>query len=177
MLMRRLLLTLAVAVAGVTLARPAQAQLPLKYGVQGAIQTGLEDVANLPSGSPDLNGTFGLGARVALQPPLLPIGVVAQGVYYFPSGDLNYMTYSLAGQLRLPLPLISPYAIGGWQWRRSSGGGYSNTENGAMVGLGVQLNLGVALFLEGSMEFNDKPSGSNLDVNPFVIKGGVMLGG
>jgi len=175
--MRGLLLTLTVAVAGATLARPAEAQLPLKYGVQGAVQTGLENVSNLPSGSADLNGTFGLGARAALQPPLLPVGVVAQGVYYFPSGDYNYMTYSLAGQLRLPLPLLSPYAIGGWQWRRTSGGGASNTENGAMVGVGVQLNLGLSLFLEGTMEFNDKPSGSNLDVNPFVIKGGVLLGG
>ena len=174
--MRRLLLILTMAVAGVALAQPASAQLPLKFGVQGAVMTGLEDLSGTP-GATDLNGTFGLGARVALQPPLLPIGVIAQGVYYFPEGDGSYQTYSLAGQLRLSLPMLSPYAIGGWQWRRTSNG-TSNTENGAMVGLGVQLDLGLSLFLEGTFEFNDEVSGApDFDNNPIVIKGGVMLGG
>lgn len=169
--MRRLLLALTVAVASVALAQPATAQLPIKYGIQGAMSTSVDEATGL-------DGTFGLGARVALQPPILPIGVVGQGVYYFPDGDGNYMTYSLAAQLRLPLPLVSPYAIGGWQWRRSSGGGSSNTENGAMVGVGVQLNLGVSLFLEGTMEFNDVPTGlpDSFDASPIVIKGGVLLG-
>jgi hypothetical protein len=114
---------------------------------------------------------------VALQPPLLPIGVVGQGVYYFPEGDGSYMTYSLAAQLRLPLPVFNPYAIGGWQWRRSSNG-TSETVNGAMIGVGVQLNLAVSVFLEGSFEFNDEVTGvPDFDNNPIVIKGGVLLGG
>jgi len=175
--MRRLLLTLTVAVASVALVQPASAQLPLKYGVQAAYLTGLSDIA---AGVPNpADGTFGLGARVALQPPVLPVGLVAQGVYYFPEGDGSYMTYSLAAQLRLPLPVISPYAIGGWQWRRSSTGGtgsVTNTENGAMVGAGVQLNLGLSLFLEGTMEFNDAPSATIDADNAIVIKGGIMLG-
>ena len=175
--MRRLLLTLTVAVASAALAQPASAQLPLKFGVQGAVMTGLEDISGtVPAGASDLNGTFGLGARVALQPPLLPVGVVGQGVYYFPEGDGSYLTYSLAAQLRLPLPMLSPYAIGGWQWRRTSNG-ESNTENGLMIGGGVQLDLGVSLFLEGTFEFNDEIEGApDFDNNPFVIKGGVLLG-
>ena len=165
--MRRLLLTLSVAVACVAVAQPAEAQL--KYGLQGALITALEEAS-------DLNGTFGIGPRVALQPPLLPIGVVGQGVYYFPEGDGSYMTYSLAAQLRLPLPVFNPYAIGGWQWRRSSNG-TSETVNGAMIGVGVQLNLAVSVFLEGSFEFNDEVTGfPDLDNNPIVIKGGILLG-
>jgi hypothetical protein len=140
--------------------------------VQAAVQTSLD--------SPSLDGSFGLGARVALQPPVLPIGVVGQGVYYFPdcgSSDCSYFTYSLAAQLRLPLPMLSPYAIGGWQWRRSSTDGNSNTENGAMIGIGAQLDLGISLFLEGTMEFNDLPEGSpDFDNDPIVIKGGILLG-
>jgi len=177
--MRRLLLTLTLAVASAALANPAEAQLPLKYGVQAGYMTGLEDIsaAAAAAGALDFNGTFGLGARVALQPPVLPIGLVGQGVYYFPEGDGSYMTYSLAAQLRLPLPVISPYAIGGWQFRRSSGGGSSNTESGAMIGAGVQLNLGLSLFLEGTMEFNEEVTGlPDFDNNPIVIKGGIMLG-
>lgn len=176
--MRRLLLTLTIAVASVALAKPADAQIPLKYGVQAAYLTGLDEVsaAAAAAGASDFNGTFGLGARAALQPPLLPVGLVAQGVYYFPEGDGSYMTYSLAAQLRLPLPLISPYAIGGWQFRRSSGGGESDTQSGAMIGAGVQLNLGLSLFLEGTMEFNDAPSATIDADNAIVIKGGLMLG-
>ncbi|MGD2044927.1 MAG: hypothetical protein PVF90_05610 [Gemmatimonadota bacterium] len=168
--MRRLLLILTVAVASVAFARPASAQLPLKYGVQGATQTSLDATS--------LDGSFGLGARVALQPPLLPVGLVGQGVYYFPDcSDCSYLTYSLAAQLRLPLPMISPYAIGGWQFRRTGGGGSSNTENGPMIGIGAQLDLGVSLFLEGSMEFNDAPDGlPDFDNDPIVIKGGILLG-
>jgi hypothetical protein len=174
--MRRLLLTLTVAVASVALAQPASAQIPLKFGVQAAMQTSLEEV----TGGPDLNGSFGLGARVALQPPVLPVGLVAQGVYYFPDCagfDCSYMTYSLAAQLRLPLPMVSPYAIGGWQWRRAGFEGDSDTGDGPMIGIGVQLDLGLALFLEGSMEFNDLPDGvPDFDNDPIVIKGGILLG-
>jgi hypothetical protein len=164
--MRRLIPTLFAAAALVALAQPAEAQL--KYGLQGALLTGLDEVNSL-------DGTIGVGPRVALQPPLLPVGVVGQAVYYFPEGDLSYLTYSLAAQLRLPLPVVNPYVIGGWQWRRSSLNDVSNTENGLMVGLGVQLNLALSLFLEGSMEFNDAPSGVDAD-NSIVIKGGVLLG-
>ena len=172
--MRRLLQILCVAAALVALAQPAEAQF--KFGLQGAVMTGLEDVSNIPTAT-DYNGTFGVGPRVAFQPPLLPIGVVGQGVYYFPEGDESYMTYSLAAQLRLPLPMVNPYAIGGWQWRRTSLDDLSNTENGPMVGIGVQLNLPVAVFLEGTFEFNDEiEAAPDFDNNPIVIKGGVMLG-
>ena len=179
--MRRLLLTLTVAVASVALVQPASAQLPISYGVQGAFLTSLDEVdAAASDGSFDLNGTFGLGARVAFEPPAFPIGVVGQGVYYFPDCaglDCGYLTYSIAAQLRLPLPTISPYAIGGWQWRRGSVEGESNTESGAMVGVGLQFNLGVSLFLEGSMEFNEEISTNpDFDNDPIVIKGGIMLG-
>jgi hypothetical protein len=87
------------------------------------------------------------------------------------------MTYSLAAQLRLPLPMVSPYAIGGWQWRRAGFEGDSDTGDGPMIGIGVQLDLGLALFLEGSMEFNDLPDGvPDFDNDPIVIKGGILLG-
>ena len=177
--MRRLLLTLSMAVAFVALAQRADAQI--KFGAQGAVLTGLEDLSATP-GAIDLNSTFGLGARAALQPPLLPIGLVAQGVYYFPDGDGSYSTYSLAAQLRLPTPLVSPYAIGGWQWRRSSsdsgtGTSSSSTETGPMVGVGVQVNVALALFLEVTFEFNDEITAlPDFDNNPIVIKGGLMFG-
>jgi hypothetical protein len=171
MAMRRLILSLSMVTAVAVAAQPAEAQF--NYGLQAAMMTGLEEVTS----GPDMNGTFGVGPRVLFGPPLLPIGLVGQGVYYFPEGDGSYMTYGLSAVLRLPLPMVSPYAIGGWNWRRSSNG-TTNTENGPTVGVGVQLNLGVSLFLEGTMEFNDEVSGApDFDVNPLIIQGGILLGG
>ena len=175
--MRRMLLTLSTVFGLVALAAPADAQI--KFGAQGAVMTSLDDLSTILPGAPKLSGTSGVGARAALQPLLLPIGVVAQGVYYFPDADdYDYMTYSLAAQRRMSTPLLSPYALGGWQWRRTSSGGTSNTESGAMIGLGVQLNFVVALFLEANYEFHDEvPGFPDFDNSPIVIKGGIIFGG
>ena len=149
-------------VALVALAAPVDAQF--NFGAQGAVITGVDDLSNL-------SNTYGLGARVGFQAPLLPIGVLGQGVYYFPdAADFSYSTYSLAGSFRISTPLISPYALGGWQWRRTTSAGTTSTESGAMLGVGVQLNLGVSLFLEANWEFHEG------DDDPIVIKGGIMIG-
>ena len=171
-----MLLILSTVFALVALAAPADAQF--KFGAQGAVITRFDDQSTILPGAPDLNDTFGVGVRAAVQPPLSPLGVVAQGVYYFPDADdYDYMTYSLAARLQASIPLLSPYVLGGWQWRRTSTGGTSNTESGAMVGVGVQLTFGFALFLEGNWEFHDEVSGMpDFDNNPFVIKGGIIFG-
>lgn len=173
--MRRMLLTASVALACVALARPVDAQF--QFGAQGAYMTGLGDL----TGGADLNGTMGLGARVQFSPPIpaLSIGVVGQGVHYFPDcggADCSYMTYGLGAKFGLGLPMISPYVIGGWQWRRS-GNGTTTTENGATVGLGVQLGM-VPVFVEATMEFNEELAAApNYDNNPLVLQAGVLLGG
>jgi hypothetical protein len=173
-MMRRLLLTASVALACATVAQHAQAQI--SFGGQAALMTGLEEGS---SG----NGTFGVGPRVQLSPPLpmLSLGIVGQGVYYFPDSG-GYMTYGLSGKLGLSFPMVSPYIIGGWQWRRSSpeGAGDAVTENGLTIGAGVQLGM-VPVFVEGTMEFNDEltgfPGAGDIDVNPLVLQAGVLVGG
>ncbi len=168
--MRRLLLTLSVAFACVALAQPVDAQF--KFGIQGAAVTTLDD--------PNLEGTVGAGARLMLDPPLFPLALVGSGVYYFPdcSGlDCKEWTASIAAQLRLPTPVISPYVLGGWQIRRSEIGGISNDESGPLVGIGVQVNFVLSLFLEGTMEFRDEITGApDFDTDPIVIKGGILIG-
>ena len=174
--MRHMLLTLSTVFALAALAAPADAQF--KIGAQGALITSVDSLSTIVTGAANLNNTFGLGARVAFEPPLSPIGVVGQGVYYFTDvDDYSYSTYSLAAQFRLSLPLISPYALGGWQWRRTSSGGTSNTESGAMLGVGVQVNFLISVFLEGNWEFHDEvPGSTDFDNNPIVIKGGIIFG-
>lgn len=175
--MRPAPLILSTVFALVVLAVPADAQF--NFGVQGAAISGVDDLGTIVPGAPDLSGTYGVGARVAFQPPLSPIGVIGQGTYYFPdAADYSYSTYSLAARFRLSIPVITPYALGGWQWRRTSSAGASNTENGAMLGVGVQLNFGISVFLEGNYEFHEELTGNpDFDTDPFVIKGGIMFGG
>jgi hypothetical protein len=171
--MRRLLLTASLALVGATLAQPVDAQV--SFGAQGAYITGLEEI----TGGGDLNGTIGIGARAMFSPPIpaLSLGLVGQGVYYFPEGDGSYMTYGLGAKFGLSFPMVSPYAIGGWQWRRSESGGVTSTENGLTAGVGVQLGM-VPVFVEATMEFNDEiPSAPDFDVNPLVLQAGVMIGG
>ena len=117
-----------------------------------------------------------MGARAALQAPALPIGLVGQAVYYFPEADdFDYLTFSLAAQFRLSMPVISPYGIGGLQWSRTSTAGTSTTESGAMIGVGVELGFGVSLFLEAVYEFKGEVAG-DFDNEPIVIKGGFLFG-
>jgi hypothetical protein len=174
--MRGSFLTLATVFGLVALAAPADAQF--SFGAQGAVITGVDDLSTILPGAPDLSNTYGLGARVVFQAPVLPIGLVGQGTYYFPDvDDYDYSTFSVAARFRLSTPLISPYGLGGWQWRRTSTGGTSTTESGAMLGVGVELNLGISLFLEGTYEFTEElPGNPDFDNQPIVIKGGIMFG-
>jgi hypothetical protein len=171
--MRRLLLTASVALAVASAAQPASAQL--MFGAQAAAQTGLE----VPTGGTtvaELDATYGVGARVLFSPPIpvLSLGLVGQGVYYFPdSGDSQ--TYGISAKVGIGLPLISPYLIGGWQWRRTD----VDTTNGISAGAGVQLSVGVNLFLEATAEIGeDIPTGvQDYDNTALVIQAGVLFGG
>jgi hypothetical protein len=172
-MMRRLIVTASVALACATVAQPAVAQV--SFGGQAALMTGLEDVQ-----AGDMNGTFGIGPRVEVSPPIpvLQLAVVGQGVYYFPDGDFNYMTYGLGAKLGFSTPVVSPYVVGGWQWRRTSAEGIDAvTESGPTVGVGLGLGV-IPVFIEATFEFNDEiPSDPDFDNNPMVIQAGVLVGG
>ena len=176
--MRRFMFALSAVLAMAFLAAPVDAQL--KLGAQAGLITSIDEVSDNPSLD---SGTFGLGGRAALDPPLLPVGGFVSGTYYFPGDDLTYWTATAAAQLRLPLPVAKPYALAGWQLRRTSldttVGSFSDAQNGPVLGLGVQLDLGVSAFLEGTFEFNsdDDIGDTDFDNDPIVIKGGVMFGG
>lgn len=158
-------------------AAPTEAQV--KLGVQATTLTSIDDAG---SGTLD-SGTFGLGARAMIDPPLSPISGFVSGTYYFPGDDLNYWTATAAAQIRAPLPVVKPYALVGWQLRRTSFDSPladdSSTDNGPVLGAGVQFDLGVSLFIEGTYEFTDGGDlgGVAFDDDPIVIKGGIMLGG
>lgn len=167
--MRRFTYVLSAAFALALLATPAHAQL--KFGAQASLVTGLDEASAL-------DGTFGLGGRVMVDPPILPLGGFVDATYYFPEGDVSYWTATAAAQLRLPLPVVRPYALLGYQLRGVEVLNQSDTDGGFVVGAGVQLNFMMSLFLEGTYEFNeDNPAAPDFDNDPIVIKGGVLFGG
>ena len=171
--MRRVLLTLSALLLMVVLVNPVDAQI--KFGAHGAVITGLDEVLVAGQNVAVPSGTFGLGGRAMLDPPLLPIALVASGTYYFADGDESLWTGTLAGQLRIPLPIIKPYVTAGYQLR-------PNDASGFMVGAGLQLDLVVSLFLEGGFELGDDIDFSALggpaaySTSRLVIKGGLMFG-
>jgi len=178
--MRRFLFALSTVFALAIMANPVDAQI--KFGVHGAAITGLDEVvvAGQSVGVP--SGTYGVGGRAMLDPPLLPVALVASGTKYFPEGDGSLWTATLAAQLRIPLPIVKPYVTAGYQIRPEDGAG--NSQNGLMVGAGIQLDFVVSLFLEGGFEIGKDIDPADLPVltetlktNRIVIKGGLMFGG
>lgn len=177
--MRRFLFALSSVLALVVMTNPVDAQM--KFGVHGAAIRGLDEViiAGQSVGVP--SGTYGAGGRAMLSPPLFPLALVGSGTYYFADGDRSVWTATLAAQLRIPLPIIKPYVTAGYQIRPKDVA--DNSQNGLMVGAGVQLDLGLSLFLEGGFEIGKEIPAADvaglidaLDTNRVVIKGGLMFG-
>lgn len=179
--MRRIMFGLGVALAIALSAVSADAQV--KLGGHAALMAGVDEVVLAGQGVGVPDGNFGLGARLMLDPPLFPLALVGSATYYFDSAadEASVWTATLAGQLRIPLPVVKPYLTGGWQLRPDDVTG--NSQNGPMLGAGVQFDLSLSFFLEGTYEFADEIAPEDvsglleaLDTNRFVIKGGVLFG-
>lgn len=105
-----------------------------------------------------LTGADGVGLRLALT---LPGGfaLAATGDWFFPpcDGGCRYGAAALDLHVPLmPLPLVTPYAVGGFSWRRvDPGDGLpSIDERGPGAGLGLRVgSASLALYLEARYEF------------------------
>lgn len=119
-------------------------------------------------------GDFGVGGRVGVELPLLPIGVYGSATHYFP--ETSYWTGSVFGKVGLPIPLVSPYGILGVQRKMSQileEGGHPRTA-GFFVGLGLEV---ASLFFEGSLEFSkDETRLPRVATDLLTFKGGFVIG-
>lgn len=152
--------------AALLMPRAAEAQLPLKFGVHVAAATSSDQVVSAAD-----EATYGLGARVGIAPPLLPIEVFGTVDYFFPdcSDELScgYQNFALDANLKFPLPLLTPYVTAGYTIRRSSLEGEiegftfdeSDTAGGFTAGAGVRLGLIVNAFAEARREFHSDENG------------------
>lgn len=149
--------TLAVAAAAVfaLVAAPqdAQAQVPVKFGVHVANAT---DVAD---------GTWGLGARVGIDPPVMPLSFFGTVDYFFPDcgdGDCGYQNFAVdANFTPLPFPMVDVYLTGGLLLRRLSIEDASETFTGFSLGAGVAFNFVASAYLEARNEFFSDEDGGN----------------
>jgi hypothetical protein len=121
--------------------------------------------AHLAKANTSFGGTKGAGLRAGLTLPLIPVEVVGSGEYFFPDCPPGFGGCALKGaaldaNLRLPFPVLQPYATGGKVWRAfTPGAGAAETRlSGNSMGAGLNLSLGKArLFGEARYEFVDVP--------------------
>lgn len=112
-------------------------------------------------------GATGFGAQIGYDFIGLPLEVVGGGEYFFPDCDIetcNFWGGFLEGQLRLPIPLIRPYALGGLTYRSvdnlktSEDTIDSSSAGGFAAGGGLDLNLlALRVFLDARYEFLSSP--------------------
>lgn len=142
---RRTLIVLAFAMALALPGDRVEAQLDL--GVHAAKAADLFD------------GVWGGGATIRLGLPLAPIHFLLGGDYFFPDcDDCSYMSGSADVRLSLPLPVVSPYALGGVTVRRfdRGDGAGEHSHSGPTVGAGVDLGAVVlGAYAELRYEFVD----------------------
>jgi hypothetical protein len=138
---------LAFAVAALLAAGPARAQV----GIGG----------HLARATDAFGETRGLGVRLQLGVPLVPVSLAVNGEYFFPhcpSGDCALYGTTFDLNWVLPLPFLQPWLGAGWSVRELEVAGRHSTERGPNVGVGVQLQLfAVRPFVDVRYEFAGAP--------------------
>ena len=164
--LRTMLMAFALVLGVFAAPQAAEAQLPISFGVHVANATDVE------IGTSD-SGNFGLGARVGIDPPLLPLAFYLNADYFFvdcESIDCGYQNVGLDANFNfLPLPIFNVYATGGVLFRRVSAEGTagpftfdtSEVFTGFSLGAGVSFNFIASAYLEVRNEFFADEDGGN----------------
>jgi hypothetical protein len=118
---------------------------------------------------------LGLGARVAVGLPAVPLEAIGSFDYFFPDGDVDYweINANVAYSFSLPASPVTPYAGGGLSYAHVSadlptGGSASDSEVGLNVLGGVKFSLPrLQPFAEARVELGGGEQ--------FVLTGGLMF--
>ena len=153
--MKRTIFSVAAALAFVASASIAQAQMPISVGVAAG--------ASLPTGTlGDATKTgWNALATVAMQAPIMPVGLRMDGMYNQLSGKtiesvagpkVNVMGVNANVVYALPGVMVKPYLIGGAGWYNSKAdvdGAESQNNLGFNAGVGTKFALsGMSAFAE-----------------------------
>ena len=109
---------------------------------RAAAQLGVTVWAGAGSSSPDGNTQFERGARQAglqLGLPLIPIAIRGDALLFGSKFDQDALSYTVSAIVRIPLPIIQPYAIAGKGRYALS---LTEKKDGLSYGGGVRVGLG-----------------------------------
>ena len=160
--MRRFLFVSLMFLALFALVPADHAEGQLYFGGHIAYATGADtDAVDLDPVFDGLDGAVGVGGRIGWDLPVLPVDILAAGEYFFPdcgAEDCAMYGGTLEALVRLPIPLVRPYALGGLVWRSWDAGDEDGSSTGFDAGLGIDLHLlAVRVFLDARYEFLDDP--------------------
>jgi hypothetical protein len=163
----------------------------LLFGIMAASLIGLagdvEEVeaqfiwgVHVPYAVDTFDGTAGIGGRVGWDLPVLPIDIVGVGEYFFPdcgAEDCSFWGGSVEANVRLPIPIVRPYVLGGLAYRKISGLETSTDTVDSFDGTGVSAGIGldfdllaVRAFLDGRYEWLGEDQ-----LEQFVVRVGVVF--
>ncbi len=124
----------------------------------------------------------GLGVEIALGKSLLPLLSAELSAGYYEASDgpveLTVKPVTLAMRLRLPVPVVKPYAVAGagayfTKLETDGGGSESDTSFGYFAGAGVDFKLAfLFLNVEGKYLWSSPTLGRETDIDGFVLTAG-----
>jgi len=128
----------------------------------------------------------GFNGEIAVGKFFLPFLGVEFGAGYFEASKdpvkLTVYPVTLAAKLRLPIPLVKPYAIGGGgayfsKAETTGGGSKSDTAFGYFAGVGVDFKVAFLLLnMEGKYLWAEPTfNGSNVKIDGAVVTAGVGI--
>lgn len=110
--------------------------------VQGQMNPGI----HVARATDAFGGTNGVGGSVELSFPVFPIDLFVAGEYFFPDcgtvDDCSFSGGSADLHVKLPIPVLTPYATGGLVYRRTDPGGGAGAVAKTGWGGGVGVHLG-----------------------------------
>jgi hypothetical protein len=114
-----------------------------------------------------LDGQWGADGRLAYNLIALPVEVFAGADYFLPDceDDCSLWGWRLGGNLRLPVPGLTPYGSAAWVNRELGIGEGLERRDGVAIGVGLSLEVGLKIQGEISREF----LGGELDKTVFRL--------
>jgi len=102
----------------------------------------------------DLQGQYGVDARLGFDPPMLPVGVFA-GADYFPArcdGGCKLWGYRAGAILHTSTPGFQPYITGAYLVRERRLGDEAEKRFGMALGVGLRVTAGIRAQAEATWE-------------------------
>jgi len=116
----------------------------------------------------------GVGARLQVGAPLVPVSLVLNGEWFFPdcgTSDCSLKGLTLDANYALAVPLLQPYVGVGWSVQQHTLAGQTSTKRGLNLGVGIVLAL---KSIRPFVDVRYRPS-KVFSGNPYALRIGLMI--